>query len=113
MGLPAPTWVAKDGKVQAAVREALGEQRKLIETDSLVVDSQLDRPHGLQGTAYVDIYLRHQLKGGYDSKENRASIKEEQHRLLHKLTAADFSTIHVFVNAAALVGYLAHIFHEI
>lgn len=104
-GLPAPTWVAKHGKVQPAVRDALEAQRKLIETNPMA-DYQADRPIGFQGLAYVDIYLRHHVRAKPESKENQAAIKEVEDRLLSSLTAAELSVYFVFENTAGVVGYV-------
>ncbi|MFH1745416.1 MAG: hypothetical protein ABIG44_00060 [Planctomycetota bacterium] len=106
LGLPAPTWVAAHGKVQPAVREALEDQKKRIEAREPMIQFQGDRPLGFQGMAYVDLYLRHQAKGRHTSKENQASVKEVQARILSKLTAAEFSLIFAFQNTAGLVGYV-------
>lgn len=106
MGLPAPTWVATDGKVQKAVREAFEEQKKLIERDPHMAWVQPDRPAGFEGTAYVDVYLSHEPKGKPKSEENHAAIKQVQKRILAKLTAAEFSLVFAFENTAGLVGYI-------
>lgn len=104
LGLPAPTWVAAHGKVLPAVREALEAQKKLM--GDPMAEFQGDRPCGFQGTAYVDVYLRHEAKGKHASKENRTAIKQVQDRLLSRLTAAEFSLIFAFKNTAGLVGYI-------
>jgi hypothetical protein len=71
-----------------------------------MVEFQGDRPGGFQGTAYVDLYLRHEPKGKPTSKENQAAVKEVQTRLLRKLTAKDFSLVFAFTSTAGLVGYI-------
>ena len=106
LGLPAPTWVAAHGKVQPAVREALDDQRKRIESREPMIEFQGDRLLGFQGTAYVDVYLRHQAKGKHTSKENQATVKEAQRRILSKLTAAEFSLIFAFQKTSGVVGYM-------
>jgi hypothetical protein len=105
IGLPAPTWVAADGKVQPAVREALEQQRKLIESGDPLVGFQGDRPCGFQGTAYVAVYLHHERKGEPTSKENQAAVQEAQRRLLQSLTAREFTLIFAFKSTAGVVGY--------
>jgi hypothetical protein len=105
MGLPAPTWVSSKEKVQAVVRDALEAQRKLIGKNPMAM-YQGDRPIGFQGTLFVDVYLSHKAKGAFDSKENQAAVKEEQDRLLSKLTAAEFAVLYAFENTAGLVGYV-------
>lgn len=106
LGLPTPTWVAAHGKVQPAVREALEDQRKRIEAREPMIEFQGDRPIGFQGTAYVDVYLRHQAKGEHASRQNAAAVKEVQRRILSKLTAAEFRLIIAFQNTAGLMGYV-------
>lgn len=106
LGLPAPTWGAQHGKVQPAAQKALEQQRKLIESKDPMMGFQFDRPCGFQGTAYVDIYLRHKVKGKPESKENQAAVKKAQDRLLRKLTAGEFSLFFAFKNTAGLVGYV-------
>jgi hypothetical protein len=105
MGLPAPTWVSSKEKVQAVVRDALETQGKLIGKNPMAM-YQGDRPIGFQGTVYVDVYLSHKAKGAFDSKENQAAVKEEQDRLLSKLSAAEFAVLFAFENTAGLVGYV-------
>jgi len=105
-GLPAPTWVAAHGKLQPAVREALDDQKKLIAKPDGMAAFQFDRPGGFQGTAYVDVYLRHHAKGKPGSTERQAAIKEAQNRLLRTLTAGEFSLFFAFENTAGLVGYV-------
>jgi hypothetical protein len=106
LGVPAPIWVAAHGKVQPAVREALEEQKRLMSDPKSMAEFQGDRPAGFQGTAYVDVYLRHTQKGKHSSAENRAAMKEVQGRILSKLTAAEFSLIFAFQDTTALVGYV-------
>lgn len=107
IGLPAPTWVARHGKIQPAVLEALDVQRELNERDFLDAQMlQADRPMGFAGTAYVDVYLRHEATGGHASKENKAAIRRAQDRLLSSLTAVDFSVSFAFESTAGLVGYI-------
>lgn len=106
IGLPAPTWVATYGKVQPAVRAALDHQKKLIEGGDPMVEFQGDRHVGFQGTAYVDVYLRHGPKGKPTSTENQAAVREAQAMILRKLTAAEFALIFAFKSAAGLTGYV-------
>jgi len=106
MGLPAPTWVARYGKVQPAVRETLQNQKLRIERKQPVLASQGDRPCGFQDTAYVDVYLSRDARDVRDLRENRAAVKQAQSRILNKLTAREFSTIFAFRDTAAVTGYV-------
>jgi len=105
-GLPGPTWVAKFGKVQPAVREALHAQRKRIEEGGDAMIMQTDRPFGLWGTAYVDIYLSRKGDAASSSEANRHEVSEAQSRLMSKLSALDLSVSFTFKDRAAIVGYV-------
>jgi len=107
IGLPAPTWVARHGKVQPAVREALEAQRKLIESKDPMMEFQFDRPCGFQGMTYVDVYLRCDAKGKRDSEEDRNALGELQTRVLHRLTAAEFAMRFEFKESAGFIGWVS------
>lgn len=106
IGLPAPTWVAKHGKVHPAVLEALEAQKKLIASGDPLIEFQFDRPCGFQGMAYVDVYLRYEVKGAWDSEENQKAVAELQTRVLHRLTAAEFATRFQFKESAGFIGWV-------
>ena len=100
LGLPEPTWVAQHGKVHPDVRAVL-------ETGQMPwLRFKGWAPMGFEGTAYVAVHLRHERKGKHSSKESQATLKEVQRRILSKLTAAEFSVVHIFKSTAGILGYV-------
>ena len=57
------------------------------------------------GSVYVQVLLKHDPDGQVDSEENRAAIRETQHRVLRSLTAAEFRVRQLFERAPGFVGY--------
>ena len=100
LGLPEPTWVAQHGKVHPDVRVVLETgQMPWLRFKGWWLS-------GFEGTSYVAVYLRHEPHGKPTSVENRAAIKQVQTRVLSRLTAVEFSVVHMFKSTAGILGYV-------
>lgn len=95
LGLNDATWTKEAEKIHPDVYRALEKDER-----------PWPRPVGFDGTAYVQVHLRHRQKGKADSAENKAAIKQLQSKVLSSLTAAEFHVEYPFQTMPGILGYV-------
>ncbi|MCK4659264.1 MAG: hypothetical protein KAV82_07045 [Phycisphaerae bacterium] len=107
LGLAPHTWA---GVVDPQAYATLKRQHEILERlnkartdDAHMILFAMDM--GFPGSVYVQVLLKHDADGQVDSEENRAAIRETQHRVLRSLTAAEFRVQQLFEKAPGFVGY--------
>jgi hypothetical protein len=94
LGVNETTWAKADGKIHPTVYKAIEDDER-----------PWPRPVGFEGTAYVQVHLKHEQKGKVDSPENKTAIKQLQSRVLSDLTAAQFHVEYPFQSVPCILGY--------
>lgn len=107
LGLVPHTWT---GVVDPQAYAALERQHEILErlNEARTGDAQMilfAMDMRFPGSVYVQVLLKHDPDGRVDPEENRAAIREAQHRVLRSLTAAEFRVVQLFERCPGLVGY--------